>query len=164
MAGVPPAYGTYQSYGFKVEQSMSKITTVLVADDYELIRSALCGLVNNTTGFQVIAACADGAEAVRLARRHKPDILLTDIDMPIMNGLSAASLVLQNLPDTRVLIVSSHADRMYLEAAKRAGARGYLAKRDAAEHIGIALRLIRDGEWFASPSLNYVGFERSAGF
>lgn len=136
-------------------------TTVLLADDYELVRSALCRLVNYTPGFRVIAECADGMEAMRLAREHRPDIFMTDINMPVMNGLTATALVVQSLPATNVLVVSAHTDRMHFEAAAQAGAKGYLVKRDAAEHIGVALRLVRAGKPFISPSVEVTGFRRS---
>lgn len=135
------------------------VTTVLVAEDHDLIRGSLCRLVNYTHGFKVIAECADGSEAVRLAREHRPDILLTDIDMPIMDGLAASAQVTRVLPATRVLIVSSYADRVHLGAARQSGANGYVVKRDAAEYIGIALRFVRDGKLFISPSAEVADFE-----
>lgn len=83
---------------------------------------------------------------------HRPDILLLDIKMPIMDGLEATDLILRNLPQTKVIVLSAHEERAYIEAAMRSGASGYVVKRDAGGHLGFALKDVIAGMKYISPS------------
>lgn len=125
---------------------------VLLAEDYDLLRKAFRGIVGLIPGFTVVAECSNGIEAVQLAKDHRPDILLTDINMPIMNGLEAIELILRDLPQTKVIVLSSHEEWSYIEAAMRSGASGFVVKREAAGFLGNALNDVMAGMKFISPS------------
>jgi DNA-binding NarL/FixJ family response regulator len=125
---------------------------VLVAEDCELLRKAFRHIIDFIPGITVVAECGDGEEAVRLAMMHRPDILLTDISMPIMDGLEAAERILRDLPKTKVVVLSAYEEWPYIDAAIRAGATGYVVKRDAAGSLGFALNEVMAGMKFVSPS------------
>jgi two-component system response regulator DegU len=126
---------------------------VLLAEDCELLRKAIGNLVGLIPGFSIVAECGNGIEAVRLAMEHRPDVLLTDISMPSMNGLEATELILRDLPRTRVIVLSAHEESSYIEAALRSGASGFVVKRDAAEYLAYALNDVMAGKKFLSPSV-----------
>jgi len=125
---------------------------VLLAEDFELLRKAFRGIVGLVPGYTIIAECGNGIEAVRLAMEHRPDVLLTDISMPIMNGLEATELILRDLPRTKVIVLSAHEESSYIEAAMRSGASGFVVKRDAAGYLVFALNDVMAGMKFISPS------------
>jgi DNA-binding NarL/FixJ family response regulator len=127
---------------------------VLLADDCDLLRKAFRNIVSHIPGVTVVAECGDGEEAVRLAMMHRPDILLMDISMPIMDGLEATALILRDLPQTKVVVLSAHEEWSYIDAAMRSGAMGYVVKRDAAGSLGFALNEVMAGMKFVSPSVH----------
>lgn len=126
---------------------------VLLAEDCELLRKAIGNLVRLIPGYSLAAECGNGSEAVRLAMEHRPDVLLTDLSMPIMNGLEATELILRDLPRTKVIVLSAHEESSYIEAALRSGASGFVVKRDAAIHLTSALNDVMAGKKFLSPSV-----------
>lgn len=121
------------------------MTSVLIVDDHALVRSGLRALIAGFSGFCVIGEAADGREALRLARRLAPDIMVLDIAMPGLNGLDTLARLGSDAPDCRALVVSMHSGRAYVEAALRAGARGYLEKAAAPAVLEEALRQVAAG-------------------
>ncbi|MDS4030506.1 MAG: response regulator transcription factor [Candidatus Contendobacter sp.] len=132
---------------------MSEVN-VLLADDHTLVRAGLRTLVEGFTGFQVVAEAGDGREAVRLARRWKPQIALIDISMPELNGLDATALIAKEVPETQVIILSMHTAENYVLAALRAGAVGYVVKDAAVTELESALRAVLKGERWLSPAVS----------
>lgn len=128
---------------------------VLLAEDCDLLRKAIGNLVGLILGYSIVAECGNGIEAVRLAMEHRPDVLLTDISMPVMNGLEATELILRDLPETKVIVLSAHEESSYIEAALRSGAHGFVVKRDAAIHLASALNDVMAGMKFISPSAHF---------
>lgn len=121
------------------------MTTVLIVDDHALVRSGLRALIAGFNGFSVVGEAADGREALQLARRLAPDIMLLDIAMPGLNGLDTLARLRGEAPHCRALVVSMHSGRAYVEAALRAGARGYLEKAAAPAVLEEALRRVAAG-------------------
>ncbi|MEW1902646.1 response regulator transcription factor [Streptomyces sp. NPDC086147] len=132
---------------------MSATVKVLIADDQPLVRRGLALMLAPEPGFQVVAEAADGAEAVRLAHEHRPDVIVMDIRMPILDGIAATERLTAELPDCRVLALSTFDMDEHVVGALRAGACGFLPKDISPEDLVAALRVVRDGEAILAPRL-----------
>ncbi len=127
--------------------------TVLIADDHGLVRSGLAMIVSELAGFRVEAEATDGREAVELARKLQPDVVLIDLAMPHLNGLQAIPLIRRHAPEACIVVLSMHADAAHVRGALRAGATGYLLKDSAVDELGVALRLVAQGGFWVSPKV-----------
>jgi DNA-binding NarL/FixJ family response regulator len=128
-------------------------TTLLVVDDQSLIRSAVGTILGAEEDLTVVADAADGAQALRLAREHRPDVVLMDIRMPVMDGIEATAAICDDpgLAGTKVLILTTFEEDENLVATLRAGASGFIGKGAEPEEIVRAVRAVRDGEALLSP-------------
>jgi DNA-binding NarL/FixJ family response regulator len=108
---------------------------ILVADDHPIIRKKVRTVLESHPSFDVCAEVADGAEAVEHALRLKPDVVVLNITMPVLSGLEAAREIRVKLPESAIVILSSHADRVFIEEAKRVGAQAYVAKTKIGEAL-----------------------------
>ncbi|MFF0392853.1 response regulator [Kitasatospora sp. NPDC004615] len=134
---------------------------VLIADDQELIRTGF-RLILTARGIDVVGEAADGAEAVALAAQLRPDVVLMDIRMPILDGLEAARRILARQPDCRVLMLTTFDLDRYVYAALSLGASGFLLKDVTAAHLAAAVRLVDTGDALLSPSITRRLVERFA--
>jgi len=125
---------------------------VLIADDQELIRTGF-RLILTARGIDVVGEAGDGAEAVTATRRLRPDVVLMDIRMPTMNGLDAARRILDDIPDCRVLMLTTFDLDRYVYAALSIGASGFLLKDVTADHLAAAVRLVDTGDALLAPSI-----------
>src|SRR5271155_1992308 len=123
----------------KVAPKRKKVK-VLIADDQTLFREGIKDLLENEKLIEVIGEAADGHEAVRLARKLKPDVILMDIKLPGLDGVAATRLIRKECPDTNVLILSSFEDEAHVMEAIQAGANGYLSKMLPASELVNALK------------------------
>lgn len=123
---------------------------VLIADDHGLVRAGLRMIVEQIDGFEVVAEAADGREAVALARRLEPDIVMIDLTMPLLNGLEAIPLIRRHVPAARLIVLSMHATEQHVAAALRAGAMGYVVKDAAVDELADALAAAVEGGFFVS--------------
>jgi len=105
-----------------------RVVTVLLVDDHSLVRRALKRTLQDAADLRVVGEAGDGREAVKAARRLRPDVVVMDFALPGMMGGAATQRILEILPETAVLILSMHEERSYVRAALDAGARGYLLK------------------------------------
>jgi two-component system, NarL family, response regulator DesR len=126
---------------------------LLVADDQELIRTALATLLELEDDFAVVAQVGRGDEVVDAARRHEPDIALLDIEMPGLDGLAAARALAAELPDCKVVMLTTFGRPGYLRRAMEAGARGFVVKDAPAEELAAAIRRVAAGERVVDPEL-----------
>jgi DNA-binding NarL/FixJ family response regulator len=115
-------------------------TTVLLVDDHQLVRSGLADLVDSTDDLSVVGQAADGARAVELAEETRPDVVLMDLSMPVMDGVEATRRILAANPDARIVVLTSFSDAAQVSAALAAGAVGYLLKDCEPEDLLAAVR------------------------
>ena len=126
---------------------------VLIADDQRVVREGLRMLVALIDDVEVIGTACDGAEAVRLAETHRPDVILMDLRMPDLDGIAATAQLRERLPAARVLVLTTYADEDAIVPALRAGARGYLTKDASAEQIEAAIRSVHAGQTHLDPAV-----------
>ena len=124
------------------------MTTVLVVDDQSLIRSAVRDILSHEQGIEVVGEAANGRDAVTLAGSLRPDVVLMDIRMPVLDGIAATSEICATpaLAETRVLILTTFEEDEYLVAALRAGASGFIGKGAEPDEIARAVRAVHAGE------------------
>ncbi|WP_433005409.1 response regulator transcription factor [Kribbella sp. CA-294648] len=118
---------------------------LLVVDDQELMRDGLTAILGQQSGIEVIGSAADGAEALRLVEELKPDVVLMDVRMPVLDGVRATAEILRSEPSTTVLVLSTFDDDEHVQQALQAGATGYLLKNLPARDLARAIRLARRG-------------------
>ena len=126
---------------------------VLIADDQPVVRDGLAMLLDLIDDVEVVATAADGVEAVERAHSERPDIVLMDLRMPRLEGAEATRQILDSLPETRVLVLTTYADDEFLFPALQAGAQGYLTKDATAEEIEHAIRALIAGQTHLDPAV-----------
>lgn len=132
---------------------MQKIT-VLLADDHTIVRQGFRALLEAEEDIAIVGEAETGRQAVQLARKLRPDVVIMDIAMPLLNGLEATRQIIQDLPSTRVLILSSYSDDEYVLRLTEAGAAGYLLKQTAVTDLFKAIREAKKGHTFFSPAIS----------
>jgi len=127
---------------------------LLIADDHPVVRAGLAGLFADEEGFEVVGQAADGAQAVELAAREKPDVVLMDLRMPVLDGVAATASIVASGPDApRVLILTTYESDDQILAAIEAGAAGYLLKAAPQDEIVAGIRLVATGQTALSPAV-----------
>jgi len=124
---------------------------VLIADDHGIVRSGLRLLLEREPDIEVVAEASDGVEARDLAIRERPELAILDVKMPRLTGLQATREIREQAPEVAVLILSMHDDERYLFEALKAGASGYVLKRQADQDLLDAVRAVQRGEPFLTP-------------
>ena len=127
-------------------------TTILVADDHQIVRQGLKRLLSKRGDFSIVAEASDGEEAVEMANRQRPDVVLMDISMPRLSGIDATRRIAAD-GNSKVLALSMHDTQSYVEEALRAGASGYVHKNASAEDLFTAIDAVRGGESYLSPTV-----------
>lgn len=130
-----------------------KTISVLVVDDHALIRSALVTVLNATDDIRVIAEASNGADAVELAHKHSPAVVVLDVEMPGVDAFHAASHILQLKPNTAIMFLTAHAHDRAIEQALKVGALGFVVKGDDPSSIPAAIRVVARGEQYFSPTV-----------
>ena len=126
---------------------------ILVVDDQNFTRQALQAILEAETDFEVIGQATSGAEALKQMEDKEADIIIVDLEMPEMNGLTVTKIISKRFPDTRVIILSSHDDEANINAAVEAGARGYLLKNTSTQEIADTIRAVERGYFQLGPGL-----------
>src|ERR687897_3386942 len=126
---------------------------ILLADDHTVVRQGLRKVLEERPEWQVVAEAGDGRDAVRLAEQHRPDVAIIDVAMPLLNGIEATRQITKRVPNTRVLVLSMHADEAYVTQILRAGATGYLLKESADVDLFKAVEEAAKGRSFFSPAI-----------
>ena len=133
---------------------------VLIADDHEVVRIGLSALLDGQPGLTVVAEAASGTDAVRLARQHRPDVVVMDIRMPNGSGIDACRTISAELTDTPVIMLTSHADSDALFDAIDAGASGYVLKRVGSGELIDAVRTVAAGGSLLDPAVTRSVLDR----
>src|SRR5580704_16000937 len=126
---------------------------ILLADDHRILREGLRSLLAQELDTSVVGEASDGDTAVTLARELRPDIVIMDVVMPGLGGVEATRLIRAELPDTKVIGLSMHADRRFVSEMLRAGALGYLVKDSAFEELNLAVRTVMQNRPYLSAAI-----------
>ena len=137
---------------------MEKIRLV-IADDHRVVRDGLRSILTKEGDIEIVGEAQHGKEALALIHEHSPDILLTDISMPIMNGIELAQEVQNLYPETKVIILSMHEDEEYLSKVVEAKAAGYLGKEVEKEEILMAIHKVSKGVNYYSDNISKMMIE-----
>jgi DNA-binding NarL/FixJ family response regulator len=129
---------------------------ILLADDHTIVRQGLRKVLEERPEWEVVAEAGDGREAVRLAELHRPDVAIVDVAMPLLNGIETTRQITKRVPNTRVLVLSMHADEAYVTQILQAGATGYLLKDSADVDLVKAVEEAASGRSFFSPAIARV--------
>ncbi len=133
---------------------MNKPINILLADDHTIVRQGLARLLEDQTDLRVVGEASDGRMAFEKATALKPDIVIMDIAMPLMNGIEAAKRIRKDLPETKILILSMYSHEHYIHELLETGISGYLLKDSSGRDIISAIKAAMKGETFLSPSIS----------
>jgi two-component system, NarL family, response regulator NreC len=126
---------------------------VLIADDHQLFREGLVNLITSAPDIEVIGEAKDGLEATKKAKKLKPDLILIDIGMPVMNGIEAARMIKKDDPQIKIIAVSMHSDRQFVKGVLEAGADGYLLKNCTYRQLMDAIQSVISGKKYLSDDI-----------
>ncbi len=130
------------------------MTTAILADDHDIVRRGLRGILENEGCCKVLAEAADGLTAAQLVEKHKPQILVLDLNMPRLHGIEVLRQTRTTSPNTRVIVLSMHSDEPYVIESLRAGAMAYILKGSESQEILQALKEVMSGRRFLSATLS----------
>jgi two-component system, NarL family, response regulator NreC len=126
---------------------------IIVADDHTLLREALCNKLNNNPDLEVTAQADNGRNAVELAKKHVPDVIIMDVSMPDMNGIEASRRISENSPNIKIIALSMHSEQKFVINMLKAGASGYLNKACRFEELIEAINVVTSGEIYLDRSI-----------
>jgi two-component system response regulator NreC len=142
-----------------MDTAMSQKIAILIADDHTLLRSGIRALLEDEADMVVVGEADDGREVVRLADQLKPNVILMDIAMPLLNGLEATRQIKREHPEINVLVLTMYDHEEYFRQMLEAGASGYIIKRAAAHELVAAIRAVYNGEAILSPAITRLLLE-----
>ena len=131
-----------------------KQISVLLAEDHMIVREGFRKMLELEDDLEVVGEAKDGRQAIALAKKLRPAVILMDIAMPLLNGLEATRQVLRAVPTTKVLMLSAHSDDAYVKTATESGAVGFLLKQTSAHDVCRAIREVHQGKTFFTPSIS----------
>ena len=126
---------------------------LVIADDHHMIRQSIVSLLDQVEDIEVVGEAADGHKVLKLTQRKRPDVVMVDIAMPLLNGIETTRRIGEMDIDTRVIILSMYSDEDVVRHAFKSGAKGYLLKSSVVEELLIAIRSASKGEIYLSPSI-----------
>jgi DNA-binding NarL/FixJ family response regulator len=127
--------------------------TCLIVDDHEVVREGLRLSLSRAAHIRVIGEAGDGASAVELAQRRRPDVVIMDVRMPGMDGLEATKLLTESVPDSKVLIFTAYSEKSLLSRGLESGAKGYILKEAPHQTLVRAIEKVASGEGYVDPAL-----------
>jgi two-component system response regulator NreC len=133
---------------------MSTKNRVVIAEDHTILREGLRALLSAEPDFEVVGEAEDGQEAIRMAEKSAPDLILMDLSMPRMNGLEAIREIKKRSPGTRILVLTVHKTDEYILATLQAGADGYILKDSTHAELAMAIRTVLGGKFYLSPGIS----------
>lgn len=133
---------------------MSQKKSILIIDDHRLFRDGLKAIIERSQSYEAAGEAGNGREALRLAKKLKPDVALLDLSLPDRSGIELTRDILRCSPNTRVMVVSMHSKIDYIVGAFRAGATGYVIKESASDRLLQGIRSILNGDYFMDTSVS----------
>ena len=131
-----------------------KPITILLAEDHQIVREGFRSLLRNETDLTVIGEAENGRKAVEMIGKLRPDVVVMDIAMPLLNGLEATRQIRREYPEVKVLILSAHSDDSYIEQVAELGAAGFLLKQTSSDVLATAIREVHKGKKFFSATIS----------
>ena len=135
---------------------MAQKRKIVLADDHKILREGLKSLLNTTEDLEVIGEAADGREAIRFVENCHPELLLLDISMPKMNGISVIQELKSRIPEVKILVLTIHESDDYILESFRSGGDGYCVKDANSSELLTAIRSVLDGKRYLSPSISHM--------
>jgi two-component system response regulator NreC len=132
---------------------------ILIADDHTILRKGLCALLEKETDLKVVGESEDGRETIAKVEQLRPDVVVLDISMPVLNGIEATRQIKKRFPETQVLGLSIHDNEESVFQTLRAGASGYLIKKSVPEELISAIKAVHRGESYLSPAISKTVIE-----
>lgn len=129
---------------------------ILLADDHKIVRDGLKALICKEAGMEVVAEADTGRKALKLSKKTNPDVVIMDVSMPELNGIDATKQILNDVPQVKVVALSMHSQRQFVEGMLNAGVSGYLLKDSAFEELIDAVRTVMTGRLYLSPDITGV--------
>nr|WP_295973934.1 response regulator transcription factor [uncultured Bacillus sp.] len=136
-------------------EAESLSTRIVIIDDHQLFREGVKRILEFEKSFEVVAEGNDGTEAMELVEKYHPDVVLMDINMPNVNGIEATQQLIDNFPDSKVIILSIHDDENYVTHALKTGASGYMLKEMDADALIEAIKVVADGGSYLHPKVTH---------
>ena len=133
---------------------MSEKVRIVIAEDHTILREGLRSLLSSSPNFEIIGEAGDGREAIRQVKKFKPELILTDLSMPRMNGMEAIKEIKRESPATKILVLTVHRAEEYILATFRAGADGYLLKDSTHSELLMAVKKVLSGTHYISPEIS----------
>jgi len=133
---------------------MSQKVRIVIAEDHTILREGLRMLLSANPNFEIVAEAEDGREAIRCVQKFKPNLVLTDLSMPRMNGMEAIKEIRRESPDTKILVLTVHRAEEYILATFRAGADGYILKDSTHSELLMAVKKVLNGRHYISPEIS----------
>jgi DNA-binding NarL/FixJ family response regulator len=127
---------------------------IFIADDHNLVRQGIVAILKNQGIFTIVGEASDGAQAVRMVKELKPDIILMDISMPLLNGLEATYQIKRDMPEAKILILTQYENEEYIMQIIKAGASGYVLKSSVSDDLVSGILALEKGGRFFSPSIS----------
>lgn len=132
---------------------LKKINIVLV-DDHQMLRDGLRNLIEQRADFQILGEASDGREAIKLCTKLQPDVVITDVAMPSLNGIESAKQILKENPNIKIIGLSMHANRKFVQAMFKAGGYGYLLKDGDVNELITAITTVMENRKYLSKNIN----------
>lgn len=129
------------------------VVRIVLADDHEVVRAGMKAMLEASRGIEIVGEARNGEEAIARARELKPDVVVMDLSMPVLGGAEATARLSRELPEVKVLVLTSFDDRGHLTRLLDAGAAGYVLKRAAADELVRAIRMVAEGGSYVDPGL-----------
>jgi DNA-binding NarL/FixJ family response regulator len=133
---------------------VSEKVRIVIAEDHTILREGLRSLLSSSANFEIVGEAGDGREAIRQVKKFKPDLILTDLSMPRMNGMEAIKEIKRESPATKILVLTVHRAEEYILATFRAGADGYLLKDSTHSELLMAVKKVLSGTHYISPEIS----------
>ncbi|OGP73876.1 MAG: DNA-binding response regulator [Deltaproteobacteria bacterium RBG_16_49_23] len=133
---------------------MSSKYRIVIAEDHTILREGLKALLSSSPEFDIVGEAGDGREAIRCVEKYKPDLILTDLSMPRMNGMEAIGEIKKRSPKTKILALTIHKAEEYILTTLKAGADGYLLKDSTHAELVMAVKKVLSGKHFISPEIS----------